>query len=98
VAEIAHRRGALVVVDNTFASPMLQRPLALGADMVMHSATKYLNGHSDMVGGIVVVGGDTDLAERMAFLQNSCGADAGALRQRPGAGRMAAGARRGGGG
>ncbi|NLW96585.1 MAG: cystathionine gamma-synthase [Xanthomonadaceae bacterium] len=74
VAEIAHRRGALVVVDNTFASPMLQRPLALGADMVMHSATKYLNGHSDMVGGIVVVGGDTDLAERMAFLQNSCGA------------------------
>ncbi|TWT16928.1 cystathionine gamma-synthase [Luteimonas wenzhouensis] len=74
VAEIAHRRGALVVVDNTFASPMLQRPLALGADMVMHSATKYLNGHSDMVGGIVVVGEDTDLAERMAFLQNSCGA------------------------
>src|SRR5690554_1035039 len=74
VAEIAHRRGALVVVDNTFASPMLQRPLALGADLVMHSATKYLNGHSDMVGGIVVVGGDTDLAERMAFLQNSCGA------------------------
>ena len=74
VAEIAHRRGALVVVDNTFASPMLQRPLALGADIVVHSATKYLNGHSDMVGGIVVVGGDTDLAERMAFLQNSCGA------------------------
>jgi cystathionine gamma-lyase len=74
VAEIAHRRGALVVVDNTFASPMLQRPLALGADMVMHSATKYLNGHSDMVGGIVVVGEDADLAERMAFLQNSCGA------------------------
>ena len=74
IAEIAHRRGALVVVDNTFASPILQRPLEHGADIVMHSATKYLNGHSDMVGGMVVVGDNADLAERMAFLQNSAGA------------------------
>ena len=73
VSEIAHRHGLLVVVDNTFASPMLQRPLEQGADLVMHSATKYLNGHSDMVGGIVVVGDNADLAERMAFLQNSAG-------------------------
>ena len=74
IAEIARRHGALVVVDNTFASPILQRPLAHGADIVMHSATKYLNGHSDMVGGMVVVGDNADLAERMAFLQNSAGA------------------------
>jgi cystathionine gamma-lyase len=74
VCEIAHRRGLRVVVDNTFASPILQRPLELGADIVMHSATKYLNGHSDMVGGMVVVGGDQELAEQMAFLQNSIGA------------------------
>src|SRR5690606_5808553 len=74
IAQIARRHGALVVVDNTFASPILQRPLEHGADIVMHSATKYLNGHSDMVGGMVVVGDDADLAERMAFLQNSAGA------------------------
>lgn len=74
VADIAHRHGAKVVVDNTFASPMLQRPLEHGADIVMHSATKYLNGHSDMVGGIAVVGDDEALAEQVAFLQNSCGA------------------------
>lgn len=74
VCEIAHRHGLRVVVDNTFASPILQRPLALGADIVMHSATKYLNGHSDMVGGMVVVGDDAELAEQMAFLQNSIGA------------------------
>ncbi|AKC87215.1 cystathionine gamma-synthase [Pseudoxanthomonas suwonensis] len=74
VAEIAHRRGLLVVVDNTFASPIVQRPLELGAHLVMHSATKYLNGHSDMVGGMVVAGGDAELAEKMAFLQNSIGA------------------------
>ena len=74
ISQIAQRHGAFVVVDNTFASPMLQRPLRLGADIVMHSATKYLNGHSDMVGGMVVVGDDADLAERMAFLQNSAGA------------------------
>ncbi|MEL1262766.1 cystathionine gamma-synthase [Pseudoxanthomonas putridarboris] len=74
VCEIAHKRGLRVVVDNTFASPILQRPLLLGADIVMHSATKYLNGHSDMVGGMVVVGDDAELAEQMAFLQNSIGA------------------------
>ena len=73
VAEVARRRGLLVVVDNTFASPIVQRPLALGAHLVMHSATKYLNGHSDMVGGMAVAG-DAELGERMAFLQNSIGA------------------------
>lgn len=73
VAAIAKRHGLIVVVDNTFASPMLQRPLLLGADLVLHSATKYLNGHSDMVGGMVVVGDNAPLAEQMAFLQNSVG-------------------------
>lgn len=73
ISAIARRHGLLVVVDNTFASPMLQRPLALGADIVVHSATKYLNGHSDMVGGIAVVGDNADLADRLAFLQNSIG-------------------------
>ncbi|MCW4454314.1 cystathionine gamma-synthase [Flavobacterium sp. MXW15] len=73
VAAIARRHGLIVVVDNTFASPMLQRPLELGADLVVHSATKYLNGHSDMVGGMVVVGDNAELAEQMAFLQNSIG-------------------------
>jgi len=73
-AEIAHEHGALLVVDNTFASPMLQRPLELGADIVMHSATKYLNGHSDMVGGVAVVRDDAELAERLWFLLNSAGA------------------------
>ena len=74
VAQIARKHGLRVVVDNTFASPIVQRPLELGAHLVMHSATKYLNGHSDMVGGIVVVGEDAELAEKMAFLQNSVGA------------------------
>ncbi len=74
IADIAHKRGLFVVVDNTFASPILQRPIEHGADIVMHSATKYLNGHSDMVGGMLVVGDDADLAERLAFLQNSAGA------------------------
>ena len=74
VCAIARKHGLRVVVDNTFASPILQRPLHLGADIVMHSATKYLNGHSDMVGGMVVVGDDAELAEQMAFLQNSIGA------------------------
>lgn len=74
IAAIARAHGALLVVDNTFASPLLQRPLRHGADIVVHSATKYLNGHSDMVGGIVVVGDDAALAERLAFLQNSVGA------------------------
>jgi cystathionine gamma-lyase len=77
VAEIAKTRGILSVADNTFASPALQRPLEHGFDLVMHSATKYLNGHSDMVGGIVVVGENKELAERMAFLQNAVGAVAG---------------------
>ena len=73
IATIAKKHGLIVVVDNTFASPMLQRPLVLGADLVLHSATKYLNGHSDMVGGMVVVGDNSELAEQMAFLQNSIG-------------------------
>ena len=73
IAERARKRGLIVVVDNTFASPILQRPLQLGAHLVMHSATKYLNGHSDMVGGLVVVGDDSALAEQLAFLQNSIG-------------------------
>ncbi|MGY1425775.1 cystathionine gamma-synthase [Lysobacter sp. A289] len=74
IAAIARKRGLIVVVDNTFSSPILQRPIELGAHIVMHSATKYLNGHSDMVGGIAVVGDDAELAEQMAFLQNSIGA------------------------
>ncbi|MBB5014452.1 cystathionine gamma-synthase [Rehaibacterium terrae] len=74
VAEIARKRGLIVVVDNTFATPVLQRPLELGAHLVVHSATKYLNGHSDIVGGMVVVGDDAELAERLAFLQNAVGA------------------------
>ena len=73
IAKTAKKHGILVVVDNTFSSPINQRPIELGADMVMHSATKYLNGHSDMVGGMVVVGDNTELAEQMAFLQNSIG-------------------------
>jgi cystathionine gamma-lyase len=74
ISAIARKRGLLVVVDNTFASPILQRPLEHGADLIVHSATKYLNGHSDMVGGMVVVGDNAELAEQMAFLQNSVGA------------------------
>ncbi|MBY6064065.1 cystathionine gamma-synthase [Pseudidiomarina sediminum] len=77
ITALAKAHNILVVVDNTFATPYNQRPLELGADIVMHSATKYLNGHSDMVGGIAVVGDNADLAERMAFLQNSVGAVAG---------------------
>ena len=73
ISAIARRHGLIVVVDNTFSSPILQRPLELGAHIVMHSATKYLNGHSDMVGGMVVVGDDAGLAEQMAFLQNAVG-------------------------
>jgi cystathionine gamma-lyase len=74
ITAIARKRGLLVAVDNTFASPALQRPLEHGADLVMHSATKYLNGHSDMVGGMLVVGDNAELAEQLAFLQNSVGA------------------------
>jgi cystathionine gamma-lyase len=73
-AQIAHENGALLVVDNTFATPMLQQPLALGADIVMHSATKYLNGHSDMVGGLAVIRDDGELADRLWYLLNSMGA------------------------
>ena len=73
VATVARKIGALLVVDNTFASPMLQRPLELGADIVVHSATKFLNGHSDMVGGIAVVGDNDELAERLWYLLNSIG-------------------------
>lgn len=74
IAEIAHEHGALLVVDNTFASPILQRPIELGADIVVHSATKFLNGHSDMVGGIAVVGDNAELAQKLWYLQNSTGA------------------------
>ena len=73
VATLAHARGARVVVDNTFATPYLQRPLELGADVVVHSATKYLGGHSDVVGGFVATN-DPELADRVAFLQNAVGA------------------------
>ena len=76
VAQITRDRGLLMVVDNTFASPYLQRPLECGADIVVHSATKYLNGHSDMVGGGVVVR-DEDLARHIGFLQNAVGGVAG---------------------
>ena len=77
VAAIARTHKLLACVDNTFASPYLQRPIEYGFDLVMHSATKYLNGHSDMVGGIVVVGDNADLARQMGFLQNAVGAVAG---------------------
>ena len=73
MSEIAKRNGALLVVDNTFASPVLQQPLDLGADVVLHSATKYLNGHSDVVGGALLLN-DAGLAERVRFLQNAMGA------------------------
>ena len=73
IADVAHRRGALVVVDNTFATPYLQQPITLGADVVVHSATKYLGGHSDVVGGFVAVDDDA-LAERLRFTQNAAGA------------------------
>jgi cystathionine gamma-lyase len=73
----AKKHDLILVVDNTFCSPMLQRPLEYGADLVLHSATKYLNGHSDMVGGIVVAGAQKALVEKMGFLQNSVGAVAG---------------------
>jgi cystathionine gamma-lyase len=71
IAEVAHRRGAILAVDNTFASPYLQQPLALGADLVVHSTTKYLGGHSDVVGGAVV--GRRDLLGPIAFYQNAAG-------------------------
>ena len=74
IAAIARERRILTACDNTFASPWTQRPLEHGFDLVMHSTTKYLNGHSDMVGGMVIVGDNAELRERMAFLQNAVGA------------------------
>jgi cystathionine gamma-synthase len=76
LAEFAHEHGALLVVDNTFASPYLQQPLALGADVVVHSTTKYLGGHSDVVGGALVTA-DDELGEQLAYHQNAMGAVAG---------------------
>ena len=78
VADAAHAVGALLVVDNTFATPYLQRPLELGADLVMHSTTKYLGGHSDLIGGFVATN-DPTVAERLYFLQKSLGAVPGPL-------------------
>jgi len=72
-AEAAHRAGALLIVDNTFATPVFQRPFEHGADIVFHSTTKYLNGHSDMIGGMAVLR-DDDLADRLGFIQNASGA------------------------
>jgi cystathionine gamma-synthase len=83
VVEIAHAVGAIVVVDNTFASPYLQQPLSLGADVVVHSTTKYLGGHSDVLGGAVIVGkaeiGGESIADRVAFLQFAVGAVSGPM-------------------
>jgi len=73
VADVAHASGALLMVDNTFATPYNQRPLELGADVVVHSTTKYLNGHSDLIGGVVVTN-DDDLADEIAFVRKSTGA------------------------
>lgn len=77
IAEVARAHGVLAVADNTFASPYIQRPLEYGFDLVVHSATKYLNGHSDIVGGIAAVGENPELAEKLAYLQNAVGAVAG---------------------
>jgi cystathionine beta-lyase/cystathionine gamma-synthase len=74
VATIAKRRGVLTAADNTFASPYVQNPLQLGFDIVVHSTTKYLNGHSDMVGGCAIVGDNAELADKLKFLQNAVGA------------------------
>lgn len=77
IAAIAKRHGLITVADNTFATPWIQRPIESGFDIVLHSATKYLNGHSDVVSGVVVVGDNPGLAERIGYLQNSCGGIAG---------------------
>jgi cystathionine beta-lyase/cystathionine gamma-synthase len=77
VAAIARRHNAISVADNTFATPWIQRPIELGFDLVIHSATKYLNGHSDIVGGVAIAGENKALADQMQFLQNSVGAVAG---------------------
>lgn len=73
VADMARQHRLISVADNTFATPVIQRPLELGFNIVVHSVTKYLNGHSDMIGGVVVVGDDQEFAERIGFLQNSVG-------------------------
>lgn len=73
IAEIAHKHNALLVVDNTFATPYFQQPLQLGADVVVHSTTKYINGHSDVIGGVVITNSD-EISERVKFYQNSIGA------------------------
>ncbi|HAU1077412.1 TPA: PLP-dependent transferase [Legionella pneumophila] len=77
IAAIAKKYNLITVADNTFATPWIQRPLELGFDIVLHSATKYLNGHSDVISGVVVVGDNPALSDKIAFLQNSCGAVAG---------------------
>lgn len=77
IATFAKSRGILTVADNTFASPYIQRPIELGFDLVVHSATKYLNGHSDIVGGVAVVGENAELSDKLAFLHNAVGAIAG---------------------
>ena len=77
LAALAKRKGVLIAADNTFASPYCQRPLEHGFDIVMHSTTKYLNGHSDVVGGVLAVGGNADVADRLTFLQNAIGSIAG---------------------
>jgi len=77
IIALAKKKNLLVVVDNTFATPFSQRPLELGCDIVLHSATKYLNGHSDVINGVVVVGDNLELQENMAFLHNSVGSIAG---------------------
>lgn len=74
IISIVKKHKLIAVADNTFATPWIQRPLEQGFDLVVHSATKYLNGHSDVVNGVVVVGDNPDLAEKLAYLQNSCGA------------------------
>ena len=79
IAKIAREKNLISVSDNTFATPWIQRPLEIGFDMVVHSATKYLNGHSDMVGGVIVVGENQELGDKIAFLQNAVGAIAGAF-------------------
>ena len=79
IAKVAREHKILSVSDNTFATPWIQRPLEFGFDVVVHSATKYLNGHSDMIGGVAVVGDNKELGDRMWFLQNSIGAIAGAF-------------------
>lgn len=74
IAKIAKKHRLISVADNTFATPIIQRPLEYGIDIVIHSATKYLNGHSDMIGGIAILGDNPDLSEKIAFIQNSVGA------------------------